>query len=61
MRLPLLKRDQLSDQRKPRYGDMQRGISSNFNAFVAVDADGSLMGPWNPWLPSPGSAARSGR
>ncbi|WP_294255176.1 carboxymuconolactone decarboxylase family protein [uncultured Sphingomonas sp.] len=53
MRLPLLKPDQLSDDQKPLYEDMKRGISSNFNAFVAVGEDGSLMGPWNPWLHEP--------
>ena len=33
---------------------MRRGISSNFNAFKAVRDDGTLMGPWNPWLHEPG-------
>lgn len=53
MRLPLLHPDQLSETQKPLYEDMKRGISSNFNAFVAVGEDGSLMGPWNPWLHEP--------
>ena len=37
---------------------MKKGISSNFNAFIAVAPEedpkaGALMGPWNPWLHSP--------
>jgi 4-carboxymuconolactone decarboxylase len=53
MRLPLIPPTELTDEQKPLYEDMKKGISSNFNAFKAVGDDGALMGPWNPWLHEP--------
>jgi alkylhydroperoxidase family enzyme len=32
---------------------MRKGIGGHFNAFKAIAADGSLMGPWNPWVHEP--------
>lgn len=58
MRLPLIAPDALTDEQRPLYDDMKRGIQSNFNDFQTVRDDGALMGPWNPWLrfPGPGKA-----
>jgi 4-carboxymuconolactone decarboxylase len=53
MRLPLIPPSDLTPEQKPLYDDMRKGITSNFNAFKAVRADGALMGPWNPWLHEP--------
>ncbi|MGL4312691.1 MAG: carboxymuconolactone decarboxylase family protein [Sphingomonas sp.] len=53
MRLPLIDPAQLTDEQKPLYEDMKAGIASNFNDFQTVDANGALMGPWNPWLHEP--------
>src|ERR1700761_9244376 len=58
MRLPLIPPAQLTDEQKPLYADMKKGISSNFNAFITVAPEGgpeagALMGPWNPWLHEP--------
>ncbi|MFL6658086.1 MAG: carboxymuconolactone decarboxylase family protein [Massilia sp.] len=53
MRLPLISPADLSAEQRPLYDDMRRGISSNFNAFIAEREDGALMGPWNPWLHEP--------
>jgi len=53
MRLPLIAPADLSPEQKPLYEEMRKGISSNFNAFLAVREDGALMGPWNPWLHEP--------
>ena len=58
MRVPLLAPSELTAEQKSLYDDMKKGISSNFNAFVAVAPEddpkaGALMGPWNPWLRSP--------
>ena len=53
MRLPLIPPARLSDEQKPLYADMKAGIASNFNDFKTVAEDGSLMGPWNPWLHEP--------
>ena len=50
MRLNLLSPSNLSAEQKPLYDDMRRGIESNFKGFMAVDGDGTLIGPWNPWL-----------
>ena len=53
MRLPLISPADLTPEQRPLYDDMKCGISSNFNAFIAVRDDGALMGPWNPWLHEP--------
>ncbi len=53
MRLPLLPPGELSAEQKPLYEDMRSGIETNFKGFTAIDADGSLCGPWNPWLRFP--------
>jgi 4-carboxymuconolactone decarboxylase len=50
MRLNLLPPSTLSPEQKPLYDDMRRGIESNFKGFIAIDGDGTLIGPWNPWL-----------
>ncbi|WP_332856144.1 carboxymuconolactone decarboxylase family protein [Duganella sp. S19_KUP01_CR8] len=54
MRLPLIAPQDLSPEQKPLYDNMRKGITSNFNDFIAVREDGALMGPWNPWLHEPG-------
>jgi alkylhydroperoxidase family enzyme len=53
MRLPLIAPKDLTEEQKPLYEEMRKGITSNFNDFLAVREDGALMGPWNPWLHSP--------
>ena len=53
MRLPLIAPSDLTPEQRPLYDDMRRGISSNFNAFIAERDDGALMGPWNAWLHEP--------
>jgi 4-carboxymuconolactone decarboxylase len=53
MRLPLIPPAQLSDEQKPIYADMKAGIEGHFKGFKAIDDDGSLIGPWNPWIHSP--------
>jgi 4-carboxymuconolactone decarboxylase len=50
MRLPLLSPSDLSPEQRGLYNDMRNGIESNFKGFQAVDRDGALIGPWNPWL-----------
>ncbi|MEI9401813.1 carboxymuconolactone decarboxylase family protein [Mesorhizobium argentiipisi] len=50
MRLPLLLPSELSPDQRDLYDDMQNGIQSSFKGFAAVNDDGALMGPWNPWL-----------
>lgn len=50
MRLNLLPPSKLSPEQQPLYDDMRRGIESHFKGFIAIDGDGTLIGPWNPWL-----------
>lgn len=50
MRLPLLSPADLTPEQRPLYDDMKRGIETNFKGFKAIDPDGRLIGPWNPWL-----------
>src|SRR5476649_2205372 len=54
MRLPLIAPQDLTPEQKALYDNMRKGISSNFNDFIAVREDGALMGPWNQWLHEPG-------
>ena len=53
MRLPLISPDKLTPEQKSLYQNMYAGINGHFNAFKAVDENGALMGPWNPWLHEP--------
>lgn len=53
MRLSLIKPSDLSAEQKPLYSDMKQGIETNFKGFTAMAEDGTLIGPWNPWLHSP--------
>ena len=58
MRLPLIAPADLTDDQKPLYADMKKGIGSDFNAFITIAPEGTpqagaLMGPWNPWLHEP--------
>jgi 4-carboxymuconolactone decarboxylase len=53
MRLPLLQRSGLGAEQGRLYEDMRHGIESSFKGFQAIDANGVLMGPWNPWLHYP--------
>jgi 4-carboxymuconolactone decarboxylase len=50
MRLNLVPPSKLSPEQKPLYDDMRQGIKSHFKGFIAIDGDGTLIGPWNPWL-----------
>jgi hypothetical protein len=50
MRVPLLSPAKLSSEQQKLYNDMRSGIETNFRGFEAIDADGALIGPWNPWL-----------
>lgn len=53
MRLNFVPPSKVSPEQKPLYDDMRTGIESNFKGYIAVDADGTLEGPWNPWLRFP--------
>ena len=53
MRLPIIAPADRTEEQKPLYEDMKKGISSNFADFRTVDENGSLIGPWNPWLHEP--------
>jgi 4-carboxymuconolactone decarboxylase len=50
MRLPLMSQSDLSAEQRQLYQDMRQGIEANFKGFVAIDSEGRLIGPWNPWL-----------
>ena len=53
MRVPLIATKTLSPEQQPIYEDMRAGIEQNFRGFRTIDANGSLLGPWNPWLHEP--------
>ena len=50
MRLPLLSPSDLSPEQQKLSADMRQGIETNFKGFQAINRDGALIGPWNPWL-----------
>ena len=53
MRLPLIPPTDLAGEQRQLYDDMRKGIEANFKGFTAIDDDGRLIGPWNPWLHFP--------
>lgn len=53
MRLPLIPVSELTSEQKPLYDDMRQGIAANFQGFINLRDDGTLLGPWNPWLHEP--------
>jgi len=53
LRLPPIAPADLTDAQKPLYDDMKHDIASSFSAFKTIDANGALIGPWNPWLHEP--------
>ncbi|KTC85705.1 MULTISPECIES: carboxymuconolactone decarboxylase family protein [Legionella] len=53
MRLNRIKPTALSPEQKDLYQDMKKGIEAHFKGFKAIDDDGSLIGPWIPWLKYP--------
>jgi alkylhydroperoxidase family enzyme len=53
MRLPLIPVSELTPEQKTLYDDMRQGIAANFQGFANVGDDGTLLGPWNPWLHEP--------
>ena len=50
MRLPLLPPSDLDVEKRALYDDMRKGIEANFKGFIAINKQGELIGPWNPWL-----------
>jgi 4-carboxymuconolactone decarboxylase len=53
MRLKSVKPADLSADQKPLYADMKKGIETSFKGFNAIADDGTLIGPWNPWIRFP--------
>ncbi len=53
MRLPLVPVESMSPAQSTLYEDMKSGIQTSFKGFKAIADDGSLIGPWNPWLHFP--------
>ena len=53
MRLPLMDPHRLRPECRPLYEDMKKSIEANFKGFTAIADDGTLIGPWNPWLHFP--------
>src|SRR5580658_10790448 len=53
MRLPLIAPADLSPEQRPLYENMKAGIEKNFQGFKTIAENGSLIGPWNPWLHDP--------
>jgi alkylhydroperoxidase family enzyme len=50
MRLPLIPPEKLGLDQRSLYEDMKKGIEADFRGFTAIAEDGTLIGPWNPWL-----------
>ncbi|MCW2317908.1 hypothetical protein M2322_003473 [Rhodoblastus acidophilus] len=53
MRLPLKNCADLTEPQKRLYADMKEGIATSFKGFTAIDRNGALIGPWNPWISFP--------
>lgn len=53
MRLEVLEPQHLTVEQKALYFDMQDGIEAGFKGIQAIQNNGALIGPWNPWLHFP--------
>jgi alkylhydroperoxidase family enzyme len=53
LRLPLIAPTDLTADQRALYDDMRAGITANFKGITAVDKDGAVIGPFNPWLQEP--------
>ncbi len=53
MRLPYIPPTNLSAEQRVLFDDMRQLIASHLNVFQSETEDGSLIGPWNPWLHEP--------
>lgn len=54
MRLPLISpADKMSPEQQTLAADMKDGIKTSFKGFIALNENGALIGPWNPWLHYP--------
>ncbi len=53
MRLPLLAPRDLSPAQETLAQDMRAVTANSFQEFTVMDADGALVGPFNPWLHMP--------
>jgi hypothetical protein len=53
MRIPPIPPAALSADQRRLHDDMRAEIVKDFQGFAAVDADGALIGPFNPWLHEP--------
>ena len=53
MRLPLIPPANLTAAQRALYDEMRAGIEKNFRGFTAIGENGTLLGPWNPWLHEP--------
>jgi len=53
MRLTPIPPAALTAEQRPLHADMKSGIETNFKGFTAAQPDGTLVGPWNPWLHFP--------
>jgi alkylhydroperoxidase family enzyme len=53
MRLPFPSPSTLSAEQRQLQADMRQGIEASFKGFTAIARDGTLIGPWNPWLRFP--------
>jgi hypothetical protein len=53
VRLPLIPPADLTAEQRALYEDMRAGIAANFKGIAAVNEDGAVIGPFNPWLREP--------
>jgi alkylhydroperoxidase family enzyme len=53
MRLHPIAPSELSREQWLLYRDMRAGIEGSFKGFTAINENGALLGPWNPWLHYP--------
>jgi 4-carboxymuconolactone decarboxylase len=53
MRIPPIEPANLNPEQRRLYDDMFDGIQKNFKGFKAVETNGALHGPFNPWVHEP--------
>jgi 4-carboxymuconolactone decarboxylase len=60
MRLSLIPPAELTNQQKPLYDEMKRGVAAKYSNFTTMRKDGAILGPWSAWLHDPDLVTLSG-
>ncbi|WP_422743473.1 carboxymuconolactone decarboxylase family protein [Mycobacterium sp. WMMD1722] len=53
MRVPLVKKSEVSPAQQELYDTFVERVNSNYSSFTTMTSDGALVGPWSVWIQAP--------